>query len=148
MPEGSLNVLSPTAGSARLAVIPRATTAVLTSFVHGAIRPQEATVHTDAWASYTELSHMGIDHRRRKGGQGRHTVDGLPWAHTVFGNLKTWLVGTFHGVSPKHLQRYLDEFVFRFDRRWKEAELFPRVLHCAIDAEPFPYCRLTAERTG
>ncbi len=61
---------------------------------------------------------------------------------------KTWLVGTFHGVSPKHLQRYLDEFVFRFDRRWKEAELFPRVLHCAIDAEPFPYSRLTAERTG
>jgi hypothetical protein len=43
-------------------------------------------------------------------------------AHTVFGNLKTWLRGTFHGVSLKHLQRYLDEFVFRFDRRWKEAQ--------------------------
>ena len=137
-----------TAGSARLAVIPRATTAVLTSFVQGAIRPQEATVHTDAWAAYAELSQMGIDHRPRKGGHGRHAVDGLPWAHTVFGNLKTWLVGTFHGVSPKHLQRYLDEFVFRFDRRWKEAELFPRVLHCAIDAKPFPYHHLTAERTG
>jgi hypothetical protein len=137
-----------TAGSARLAVIPRATTAVLTSFVHGAIRPQETTVHTDAWAAYTELSQMGIDHRPRKGGHGHHAVDGLPWAHTIFGNLKTWLVGTFHGVSPKHLQRYLDEFVFRFDRRWKEAELFPRVLHCAIDANPFPYHHLTAERTG
>jgi hypothetical protein len=63
-------------------------------------------------------------------------LEGLLWAHTVFGNLKTWLCGTFHGVSPKHLQSYLDEFVFRFDRRWKEAELFPRVLHCAINAEP------------
>jgi hypothetical protein len=42
----------------------------------------------------------------------------------------------------------LDEFVFRFDRRWQEAELFPRVLHCAIDAEPFPYRHLTAERSG
>ncbi len=50
---------------------------------------------------------------------------------------------TAHGTTP-----YLDEFVFRFDRRWKEAELFPRVLHCAIDAEPFPYRQLTAERTG
>jgi hypothetical protein len=91
---------------------------------------------------------MGIDHRPRKGGHGRQALDGLPWAHTVFGNLKTWLRGTFHGVSPKHLQRYSDEFVFRFDRRWNEVELFPRVLHCAIDAEPFPYRHLTAERTG
>jgi hypothetical protein len=80
-----------TAGSARLAVIPRATKEVLTSFVQGAIRPKEATVHTDAWASYTALSKMGIDHRPRKGGHGRHAVDGLPWAHTIFGNLKTWL---------------------------------------------------------
>ncbi len=66
----------------------------------------------------------------------------------VFGNLKTWLRGTFHGVSPKHLQRYLDEFVFRFNRRWQEAELFPRVLDSAIGAEPFPYYPLTAERIG
>ena len=109
---------------------------------------RRATVHTDAWGSYTALSKMGIDHRPRKGGHGRHAVDRLPWAHTVFGNLKTWLRGTFHGVSPKHLQRYLDEFVFRFDQRWEETKLFPRVLRCAIDAEPFPYYRLTAERSG
>jgi len=137
-----------TAGSARLTVIPRATTAVLTSFVQGAIQPQEATVHTDAWGSYTALSKMGIDHRPRKGGHGRHALDGLPWAHTVFGNLKTWLRGTFHGVSPKHLQRYLNEFVFRFNQRWQEADLFSPVLRCAIDADPFPYDHLTAERTG
>ena len=35
-----------------------------------------------------------------------------------------------------------------FDRRWQEAELFPRVLQCAIGAEPFPYHQFTAERTG
>lgn len=44
-------------------------------------------------------------------------------AHTVFGNLKTWLRGTSYGVSPKHLQRTLDELVFRFDRRWRGALL-------------------------
>lgn len=71
-----------------------------------------------------------------------------PWAHTVLGNLKTWLRGTFHGVRPKHLQRYLDELVFRFDRPWRETELFIRVLHRALDAAPFPYRQLTAERAG
>ena len=58
--------------------------------------------------------------------------------------LKTWLRGTFPGVSPKHLQRYLDEFVFRFDRRWQETELFIRVLHRALDTAPCPYHQLTA----
>jgi transposase-like protein len=137
-----------TAGCVRLAVIPGATTAVLTSFVKGAIEPQAATVHTDAWAAYRALSKMGVDHRPRKGGHGRHEVDGLPWAHTVFGNLKTWLRGAYHGVSPKHLQRYLNEFQFRFNKRWHEADLFSPVLHAAIAADPFPYRDLTAEPTG
>jgi len=44
--------------------------------------------------------------------------------------------------------RDLDEFVFRFDRRWQESELFIRVLHRALDAAPLPYHRLTAERIG
>ena len=101
-----------TAGAVRLAVIPRATTAVLTSFVHASIQPQESTVFTDAWGAYVALR------------------------------------GTFHGVSPKHLQRYLDEFVFRFDRRWRETELFIRVLHRALDSAPCPYHQLTAERVG
>jgi transposase-like protein len=104
----------------RLAVIPRATKAVLASFVQSSIRPKQATVFTDAWGSYTVLGKLGIDHRPRKGGHGRQALAVLPWAHSVFGNLKTWLRGTFHGVSPKHLQRYLDEFSYRFDRRWRE----------------------------
>ena len=66
-----------------------------------------------------------------------------PWAHRIFGNLKTWFRGTFHGVSPKHLQRYLDEFAFRFDRRWRETELFIRVLHRTLDAAPCPYPEAT-----
>ena len=137
-----------TAGAVRLAVIPRATTAVLTSFVHASVQPEESTVFTDAWGAYVTLRELGIDHRPHKGGHGRQSVHLLPWAHTVFGNLKVWLRGTFHGVSPKHLQRYLDEFVFRFDRRWRETELFIRVLHRALDAAPFPYHQLTAERIG
>jgi hypothetical protein len=51
-------------------------------------------------------------------------------------------------VSDKHLQRYLDEFVYRFDRRWREGELFGFVLARATQGEPFPYHRLVAEAVG
>jgi hypothetical protein len=44
--------------------------------------------------------------------------DYLPIVHLVFGNLKSWLRGCHHGVSPQHLQAYLNEFAFRFDRRF------------------------------
>ena len=57
-------------------------------------------------------------------------------------------IGAYHGVSPKHLQRYLNEFQFRFNQRWQEADLFSPVLQAAIDADPFPYRHLTAEPTG
>lgn len=108
-----------TAGSLRITQIPRATTAVLTSFIQRSIRPDQTTVFTDAWGAYKSLTKQGIDHRPRKGGHGRQALDILPWAHTAFGNLKTRLRGTFHGVSPKHLQRYLDEFSYR-SRRWDQ----------------------------
>jgi len=74
-------------------------------------------------------------------------LDILPWAQTAFGNLKTWLRGTFHGVSPKHLQRYLDE-CYRFDRRWNERELFGFVLRRVAGGQPLPGRRLVAERTA
>lgn len=127
-----------TAGAVRLAVIPRATTAVLSSFVQDSIQPQETTVFTDARGSYAALRRLGMDRCPRKGGRGHQFVHLLPWAHTVFGNLKTWLRGTFHGGSPKHWLRYLDQFACRFDRRWRETGLFIRILHRALEAAPFP----------
>ena len=73
----------------------------------------------------------------------------LPWVHRVFGNLKTWLRGTFHGVSRKHLPRYLDEFTYRFNRRWREDELFGFVLRRAAQGRPLRYRDLvTAEQTA
>ena len=86
--------------------------------------------------------------RKVQGPDRAHSSKILPWNHTIFGNLKTWLRGTFHGVSRKHLQRYLDEFVYRFDRRWREGELFGFVLRRAAHGEPLPYSRLVAEATG
>lgn len=45
----------------------------------------------------------------------------LPWVHVVIRNLKTFLLGTYHGISSKHLQEYLNEFCYRFNRRTLEA---------------------------
>lgn len=52
----------------------------------------------------------------------------LPRVHRVFGNLQTWLRGTHHGVSAKHLQAYLDEFTFRFNRRRTPMAAFQTLL--------------------
>jgi hypothetical protein len=41
----------------------------------------------------------------------------LPWVHRIFANLKVWALGVYRGLRPTHLQSYLDEFVFRFNRR-------------------------------
>ena len=121
-----------TAGAVRLAVVRRASTEELTSFVRGAIDARHAMVFTDAWQGYTALTNQGVKHRPRLGGHGPGVSEVLPRVHSVFGSLKTWLQGTFHGVSPKHLQRHLDEFVYRFNRRWREDALAGFVLRRAM----------------
>ena len=66
-----------------------------------------------------------------------HLVDEwLPWVHIAIGNLKTFLLGTFHGVSGKHLQEYLDEFSYRFNRRFVEKQIPNRLLNLAIIHAP------------
>ena len=115
-------------------------------FIRGVINAHDATVRTDGFPGYRRLAAVGVDHDRRiQGADHAYAREILPWIHRVFGNLKTWLRGTFHGVSGKHLQRYLNEFVYRFDRRWREGELFGFVLRRAAHGEPFPYHRLVAE---
>jgi hypothetical protein len=51
-----------------------------------------------------------------------------PWVHRVFSNLKTWALGVYHGLRPHHLQAYLDEFVFRFNRRRTRHAAFRSIL--------------------
>ncbi len=66
-----------------------------------------------------------------------HLVDEwLPWVHIAIGNLKTFLLGAFHGVSGKYLQEYLDEFCYRFNRRFIEKQIPNRLLNLAIVHAP------------
>ena len=82
--------------------------------LHRANLAAGATAKTDGWAGYPGAP--DVNHEPHVvGPMAAHVV--LPWTHRVFSNLKTWALGVYHGLRRKHLQAYLDEFVFRFNRR-------------------------------
>jgi len=136
------------AGAVRLQVLQGVSKEDLFPFVWGAIDGPGTTVATDGLPTYHGLRQSGVRHRRHVPRTRTETLVQLPWVHTVAGNLKTWLRGIFHGVSPKHLPRYLDEFSYRFDRRWREKELFGFVLRRVAHGEPLLYRQLVAERAA
>jgi len=136
------------AGALRLSRVDDVSGERLGGFVEGAVDPSQATVFTDAWQGYAGLPRRGFRHRSETQGAAERAIELLPWAHTIFSNLKTWLRGTYHGVSKKHLDRYLQEFVYRFNRRGIERTLFEQVISAAAIAPPLTYGQLTAERIG
>ena len=76
-----------------------------------------AIVHTDGLQSYRVLSKHGYEHRRHPKQTAAPAISLLPRAHRATSNLKAWMHGTHRGVSDEHLQVYLDEYVFRHNRR-------------------------------
>ena len=68
----------------------------------------------------------------------------LPWVHVAISNCKRFLLGTYHGVSRKHLQMYLDEFCFRFNRRLREDSLIHSLLCACVFTAPCMYAELTS----
>lgn len=117
------------AGRVRLSVANR-TGDTLSSFVQGAILPGTGIV-TDGWKGY-DLRKLGYAHEPVVIGGKAHLAElYLPMIHLVFSNLKTWLRGIHHGVSPQHLQAYLNEFVFRFNRRFNPLNAFRSLMGIA-----------------
>jgi transposase-like protein len=115
-------------GSARAEVVTRADAATLIPFVRRHVAP-EAHVATDGWRGYITLPQRGFSHTREVSRYGlprlRPVLSGV---HGYFSNLKTWLRGRFHGVSPKYLPAYLAEFTYRFNRRQTPADNFAWIL--------------------
>ncbi|MCP5057648.1 MAG: IS1595 family transposase [bacterium] len=140
--------LEHSAGSAVLETIPDASWKSLGPAVRGAIEEAKTTVMTDDWSGYWPLAAAGVDHEATTLGSPEAAGEVLPWAHTIISNLKAWLVGTFHGVSHKHLDGYLREFTYRLNRRWTEDKLFYYLTRRAVEGSPLPYHRLTAEPIG
>ena len=87
-----------------------------------------ATAKTDGWSGYPGAA--GVTHDPHVVGEmAAHIV--LPWVHRIFSNLKVWALGVYHGLRRKHLQSYLDEFVFRFNRRRTRHAAFRSLLGIA-----------------
>jgi transposase-like protein len=134
-------------GRLRLAVVPDASAKSLAGFLgQNVARP--ATVATDGWPGYAGLTAAGYAHEPVKlAASWGDAALRLPAIHLVFGLAKRWLLGTHHGaVSAKHLPAYLDEFVFRFNRRTAKSisHRFARVIEHAIQIQPTPYHALVA----
>jgi transposase-like protein len=136
------------AGGAVLRGVPDGSFESLGPELRGAIEGKHTTVWTDDFSGYLPLARHGVKHRAQIQGTAERAATILPWAHLVASNLKAWLLGTFRGVSAKHLQRYLDEFTYRFSRRSLAERLFFYVTRRATEGEPLTYHRLTAESVG
>ena len=93
-----------------------------------------ATVVSDGLPGYRKLSehrHIG----KTVGNMAAHVL--LPWIHRASSNLKRWFMGTLHGVRKQHLRRYLDEFVFRWNRRRSTRLAFDTLLGMAARLSHF-----------
>jgi len=126
-------------GRIRLLRVPDLSGESLTGAVKAMVEPG-STVHTDGLHSYLALSQAGYQHTitRQKESLGN---DPLPRVHRVASLLKRWLLGTYQGaVEPDHLDYYLDEFTFRFNRRTSHSrgKLFYRLVEQAVAIGPVP----------
>jgi len=118
---GAVDIRGKHANRVRLRVIPNVTSATLTEFVKLNVE-EGSVVQTDDWRGYSSLKSAGYGHI---------VSFELIHIHRVFSNLKTWLLGTHHGVSKQHLQAYLNEYCFRFNRRGTPMAAFQTVLGLA-----------------
>ncbi len=136
-------------GRVRLGIIANATKEKLTAFLDGKLEP-ETTVHTDGWRGYSDLERSGYAHIRTVA-HGKEAHIHLPRVHRIFSLLKRWLLGTHQGaVSRKHLQAYLDEYVFRFNRRNAKniCHIFQRLSEGVVREQCRPYWQLVGRSKG
>lgn len=122
------------AGRLRLQAIDHADARTIKNFLESNV-VKGSFVRTDGWRGYSK--NALADYKHEKQIQGELKAHQLaPHIHRVFSNLKTWLTGTHHGVEPKYLQGYLDEFVFRFNRRQTPMATFRSLLRITVAKQP------------
>jgi transposase-like protein len=138
-------------GRARIQVIPDVKMKTLLDFVEDTCE-QGSTIYTDGLAAYKNLPSRGFTHDANavsKGNDPAHVV--LPAVHRVASLVKRWLLGTHHGgIGAQHVEAYLDEFIFRFNRRQSNARglLFYRLLQNAVVVKKLDYDTIVWSRRG
>ena len=143
----AVEVLEPKGfGRIRMRHIPDASGANLLPFVSDFIATG-STVHTDGWRGYNNLSQKGYTHKKTvlsTSDDPAHVT--MPGVHLVAGLLKRWILGTHQGsVSSEHLQSYLEEFTFRFNRRTSKSRglVFRRLIEQSIQSNPVTEAAIT-----
>lgn len=138
-----------TSGRIRMAVIPNFKQTTMIGFVRQHITPG-STVCTDGLKGFEGLQAADVAHVRRtqppKGDLARGAPSVVPLADRAIGNLQQWLIGTYHGVSKAQLQVYLDEFVFRHNRRRQPTAAFQTLLGLGTARTPTPYRQIRGAR--
>jgi transposase-like protein len=131
-------------GRVRFRVVDDASSNSLHSFIKDNI-DIGATLVTDAWKGYSGIENEGYAREIYNQSKAASEEEMLPHVHTVISLLKRWLLGTHQGaVKKQHLQAYLEEYTFRFNRR-KATErglLFYRLLENAMKVQPTTYDQL------
>ena len=126
----------------RMRRIPDASAESLMPFIESSVEPG-SLVHTDGWRGYEPLNRKDYRHKITfLAGNHKTASELMPRVHLAVALLKRWLLGTHQGgVSMEHLDAYLDEFTFRFNRRKSRSrgKLFYRLLEQAVAVEPVPY---------
>lgn len=125
------------AGRLRLTLIQHADEKTIRQFLQRNVIPG-SVVKTDGWRGYSKTALVDYVHDAKVQGSLKLALQSAPHIHRVFSNLKTWLNGTHHGVEPKYLPGYLDEFVFRFNRRRTPMAAFQTLLGIASNKPPSP----------
>lgn len=126
---------------AKMQVVPNVQSETVFAFAGETIE-HGAAVSSDGYSSYKILAENGYVH------EGKicdpiYDPEHLRWLHTVISNAKTYIMGTYHGLSKLHLQRYLNEFCYRFNRRKFTLQHFDRTLFACSLASKLTYHELT-----
>ena len=128
--------LNTRSGRLRLAMITGNSAASIEAFVRANVKPG-TTLITDGHASYPGLAGDYRHDPRIVGAMAANIV--LPWIHRAFSLMKRWALGTYHGLRRKHVDTYLNEFVFRYNRRFYRHVSFETLLGLAAHHEPASY---------
>jgi len=101
---------------------------------------EHTLISSDSYSSYKALS---ADYQHQpQDFDPENNPEHLKWLHIIISNAKAFIMGTYHGLGEKHLQSYLDEFSYRFNRRSFKGELFNRLIKCCLASKAVTYPEL------
>ncbi len=136
-------------GRVRMRVIPDFKAKTILPFLTQNVSPG-STIYTDGLKSFDGLPEAGFKHISRtqplRSELSKGAKSAVPLADRAIGNLKQWLIGTYHGVSRAQLQVYLDEFVFRHNRRKQPAASFQTLLGLGTARKSTEYLSIRGAR--